>query len=224
MKGTSNASSSITPSERSKVSPATPTGVNGSKKDSSSTSTSQVSKEKDRHKVCKPPPETKRPPRLIQTPCAFVQTNHIYTNPMAELTKAKEAVAAASAVSGGGSSLSNNNNLSAAFEMPVKRGGSSGGGSSQSHHHPILDLSSGKRSMPKSEPTHGLLNLKKESSLLAYPNAPASASANMMDLTPKRESASKSPHPLGFSASLPIASPGEGSFKLTEKVLFNLSG
>lgn len=194
------------------MSPATASGVNGSKKDAPSNANQASNKEKDRHKVCKPPPETKRPPRLIQTPCAFVQTNHIYTNPMAELTKAKEAVAAASAVSGGGSSLTNNNNnVSAVFEMPAKRTSSTGssGNSGHSHHHPILDLSSGRRSLPKSEPTHGLLNLKKESSLLAYPNAPASASANMMDLIPKRETASKSPHPLGFSASLPIASPGK---------------
>ena len=42
-------------------------------------------KEKERLKVCKPPPETKRPPRLMQTPCAFVQTSTFYTNPLAEV-------------------------------------------------------------------------------------------------------------------------------------------
>ena len=43
-------------------------------------------KEKERLKVCKPPPETKRPPRLMQTPCAFVQTSTFYTNPLAEVS------------------------------------------------------------------------------------------------------------------------------------------
>jgi len=140
---------------------------------------------------------------LIQTPCAFVQTNHIYTNPLAELTKAKEAVAAASANSTGSSSLANNNSFLGAFEMTAKHLGSS------PNSHPILDLSARKKFAPKIEQTHGLLNLKKESSLLAYPNAPASASANLMDLTSKRECSSKSPHPIGFSASLPLASPGK---------------
>jgi len=42
---------------------------------------------KDRAKVCKPPPDTKRPPRLMQTPCAFVQTSSIYANPLAEIAK-----------------------------------------------------------------------------------------------------------------------------------------
>ena len=35
--------------------------------------------------MCKPPPETKRPPRLMQTPCAFVQTSTFYTNPLTEV-------------------------------------------------------------------------------------------------------------------------------------------
>ena len=35
------------------------------------------------------------PPSLMQTPCAFKQTTSIYTNPLAELTKAREAAAAA---------------------------------------------------------------------------------------------------------------------------------
>ena len=54
---------------------------------------------KDRSKVCKPPPETKRPPNLMQTACAFTQTSHIYTNPKAEVSKARES----SGGSGGGS-------------------------------------------------------------------------------------------------------------------------
>lgn len=199
MKGSSN-STSIAPAERSKVSPTTPIGLNGNKKDTPAGQ--QPTKEKDRHKVCKPPPETKRPPRLIQTPCAFVQTNHIYTNPMAELTKAKEAVAAASS-----SMLTLTNNNISISGVPLKRSSSSG-------THPILDLSStSSKSSSRSESSHGLLNLKKESSLLAYPNAPASASANLMDLTPKQESSSKSPHPLGFLASLPLASPGKVLFQ-----------
>ena len=56
-------------------------------------------KDKVRSKVCKPPPDTKRPPSLMQTPCAFKQTTSIYTNPLAELTKAREAVAAHSSSS-----------------------------------------------------------------------------------------------------------------------------
>ncbi|CAB4061067.1 unnamed protein product [Lepeophtheirus salmonis] len=55
----------------------------------SSPSTTPVPK--DRNKVCKPPPETKRPPSLMQTPCAFVQTTNIYTNPLSELTQVREA-------------------------------------------------------------------------------------------------------------------------------------
>ena len=47
---------------------------------------SKKEKEKERLKVCKPPPETKRPPRLMQTPCAFVQTSTFYTNPLAEVS------------------------------------------------------------------------------------------------------------------------------------------
>ena len=64
-----------------------------SKDGGTSGSSKKESKEnsKERQKVCKPPPETKRPPSLMQTPCAFVQTSTIYTNPLTEITKLKAA-------------------------------------------------------------------------------------------------------------------------------------
>jgi len=46
--------------------------------------------------VCKPPPDTKRPPRLIQTPCPYSQTASIYGSPKSELQKAKDLVAKSS--------------------------------------------------------------------------------------------------------------------------------
>ena len=163
------------------------TGLNGSKKEQVQSALS--AKDKDRQKVSKPPPETKRPPRLMQTPCAFVQTNHIYTNPMVELAKAKEAVAAASANAAARDKLPMG---AGTIETQLKRG---------AHSSSILDLSSHRRA-PKSEPTPGLLNLKKESALLAHPHSSAS-SINLMSPSMKREglSSSSMSHPLGFSGS-----------------------
>lgn len=40
--------------------------------------------------MCKPPPDTKRPPRLLATPCPYLQTASIYGSPQSELTKARE--------------------------------------------------------------------------------------------------------------------------------------
>ncbi|XP_059083538.1 AT-rich interactive domain-containing protein 5B-like [Tigriopus californicus] len=54
-------------------------------------SSKKETKERDRSKVCKPPPDNKRPPSLMQTPCAFMQTSTFYTNPLAEITRLKEA-------------------------------------------------------------------------------------------------------------------------------------
>ena len=180
-------------------------GLNGSKKEATGGQSSALSaKDKDRQKVSKPPPDTKRPPRLMQTPCAFVQTNHIYTNPMAELTKAKEAVLAATA------------NAAARDKLPMGAGTIESQLSRAAHATSILDLSSHRRVPPKSEHhstvTTGLLNLKKESALLAHPHSSAS-SINLMGLnTMKREglmSSSSMSHPLGFTGS--ASSPSTGS-------------
>jgi len=178
-------------------------GLNGSKKEAAGQSSALSAKDKDRQKVSKPPPDTKRPPRLMQTPCAFVQTNHIYTNPMAELTKAKEAVLAATA------------NAAARDKLPMGAGTIETQLSRAAHPTSILDLSSHRRVPPKSEhqPTTGLLNLKKESALLAHPHSSAS-SINLMGLnnSMKREglmSSSSMSHPLGFSGS--GSSPSTGS-------------
>ena len=48
------------------------------------------SKSKEKAKVSKLPPETKRPPRLLQTPCPYSQTASIYGSPQSELQKARD--------------------------------------------------------------------------------------------------------------------------------------
>ena len=58
-------------------------------KDSSPTK-SKDSKSKEKSKVCKLPPDTKRPPRLMQTPCPYSQTASIYGSPKSELIKARD--------------------------------------------------------------------------------------------------------------------------------------
>ena len=176
---------------------ASSTGINGSKKDASSSVTPVAlsAKEKDRQKVSKPPPETKRPPRLIQTPCAFIQTNHIYTNPMVELTKAKEAVAAATAAS------------AARDKLPMGVG-TIESMMTRTTTTSILDLSCHRKSSHKSDQhqttSTGLLNLKKESALLANPLSSAASSINLMGPSMKRESGMS--HPLGFGSAAPAAS------------------
>ena len=135
----------------------------------SSSNTHSNAKDKDRSKVCKPPPETKRPPSLMQTPCAFKQTTSIYTNPLAELTKAREAAAASSSSS---NSRSSSNQLPSIGPSNLALGNSTGG----SGQAP-LDLTSTPKKpnftvkSPLSSPKHALgggmgLNLKKESTLL----------------------------------------------------------
>lgn len=52
--------------------------------------TKKDSKSKEKSKVCKLPPDTKRPPRLIQTPCPYSQTASIYGSPKSELQKARD--------------------------------------------------------------------------------------------------------------------------------------
>jgi hypothetical protein len=59
----------------------------GAKDAASATATKKESKDRDRSKVSKPPLENKRPPSLMQTPCAFVQTSTFYTNPLSEIAK-----------------------------------------------------------------------------------------------------------------------------------------
>ena len=65
-----------------------PAKTNGLK-DSSPTKTKD-SKSKEKSKVCKLPPDTKRPPRLMQTPCPYSQTASIYGSPKSELLKARD--------------------------------------------------------------------------------------------------------------------------------------
>lgn len=126
-------------------------------------------KDKDRNKVCKPPPDTKRPPSLMQTPCAFKQTTSIYTNPLAELTKAREAAAANASTS---NSKSAANQLLSMSASNLAQGSSS---SANSQSAAPLDLTAtpkkpqftGKSPPPLTSPKLGMgLNLKKESSLL----------------------------------------------------------
>ena len=38
-------------------------------------------------KVCKPPPDTKKPPALLQNPCQFSSTQSIYGSPKSDLIK-----------------------------------------------------------------------------------------------------------------------------------------
>ena len=64
--------------------------VNGVKEPSPS---KKESKNKEKSKVSKLPPDTKRPPRLIQTPCPYSQTASIYGSPKSELQKAKDSAA-----------------------------------------------------------------------------------------------------------------------------------
>jgi len=71
--------------------------LNQSKMSSSSKDTSYSKKEtastpkaKEKGKVSHPPPDTKRPPRLLSTPCQFMQTASIYGSPRSELQKVKE--------------------------------------------------------------------------------------------------------------------------------------
>ena len=66
--------------------------------------TKKDSKSKEKSKVCKLPPDTKRPPRLIQTPCPYSQTASIYGSPKSELQKARD-----SASKSGSSPASENN-------------------------------------------------------------------------------------------------------------------
>ena len=126
-------------------------------------------KDKDRNKVCKPPPDTKRPPSLMQTPCAFKQTTSIYTNPLAELTKAREAAAANS------SSSRNKTATEQLLSMSQSNTALSNISSGNSQAAAPLDLTStpkkpqfiGKSPPPLTSPKLGMgLNLKKESSLL----------------------------------------------------------
>ena len=68
-------------------SPTTSARVNGTKE----TPVKKESKAgKEKQKVCKPPPDTKKPPKLLQSPCQFLQTSNIYGSPKSDLIRAKE--------------------------------------------------------------------------------------------------------------------------------------
>jgi hypothetical protein len=179
-------------------------GINGSKKETAAAPVALSARDKDRQKVSKPPPDTKRPPRLIQTPCAFVQTSHFYTNPMVELTKAKEAVAAASAAA------------VVRDKLPMGAGTIESQLSRTTTTTSILDLSS-HRKPPKSDyppaPTTGLLNLKKESALLANPHSSSATSVNVMGPSMKRETLPPMSHPLGFGSASGSSPSGKHEMK-----------
>jgi len=61
------------------------------KKDPNSTSKDAPNKiAKEKNKVGKHPPDTARPPKLLQNPCQFLQTSTIYGSPKSDLDKVKE--------------------------------------------------------------------------------------------------------------------------------------
>jgi len=73
-----------------------PTKLSNGSKEGSSGKTKEAKREgKEKLKVSKPPPETKRPPRLLATPCPYLQTASIYGSPQSDLQKAREVGAAA---------------------------------------------------------------------------------------------------------------------------------
>eukprot|EP00096_Caligus_rogercresseyi_P008788 TRINITY_DN2841_c0_g1_i3.p1 TRINITY_DN2841_c0_g1~~TRINITY_DN2841_c0_g1_i3.p1 ORF type:complete len:872 (-),score=364.42 TRINITY_DN2841_c0_g1_i3:173-2434(-) len=120
-----SSSSSIKSNESLKASSSVPPAPPPVVTPSSSPSPSPVPKDV-RNKVCKPPPETKRPPSLLQTPCAFLQTSHIYSNPLSELTQVREAAAKSTGPQLGGLDLSKGNLLKAEQRSLMdlsKRGG-----------------------------------------------------------------------------------------------------
>jgi len=73
-----------------------PTKLSNGSKEGSTGKTKEAKREgKEKLKVSKPPPETKRPPRLLATPCPYLQTASIYGSPQSDLQKAREVGAAA---------------------------------------------------------------------------------------------------------------------------------
>ena len=118
-----------------------PRNASGSSTNTSSSPTVQNSSAKDaRSKVSRLPIDAKRPPALQgHSPCAFAQTSNIYTNPFADLNKAKE---------------SSSTNTDGALDLTRRAGGVAGG--SQLPAPP-----------PPTPPVGGGINLRKESSLKA---------------------------------------------------------
>ena len=102
---------------------------------------------RDKIKVCKLPPETKRPPALLQTACAFSQTSSIYSNPLTDLNKAREANKASGSGSQGALDLTVGKNVPRKTSTP-------------------LSLKPSTPQLPTGGLGGGTINLKKESSLL----------------------------------------------------------
>ena len=190
-------------------SPATSVGSAPSSSSPMSTAASNKKeiREKDRAKVNKPPPDNKRPPSLMQTPCAFVQTSTIYTNPMAELQKLR------------GDKSGGSTNRPAPVPMPEP-------GS-------VMDLSRmpgliSAASMSNNEPDHlrhsspglGALNLKKEEQLRQQQLALNS----MMDLSFKKDVKQPGIEPKAspFSAEALLSKP-QGSASLSLANASNLA-
>ena len=159
---------------------------------SSSTASSpclQSAKDRDRNKITRLPADAKRPPSLQgHSPCAFAQTSTIYTNPYADLTKAKESTTStansSSSVSDGAldltsNSLSGRGLLSSRLPPPHLPA------------PPTLSLGHAPRhgmaSHAHQSSTKGL-NLRKESSLKAPPPI---SHHGMMDLSSNSSSRQK---------------------------------
>ena len=139
--------------------------------------------EKDRSKVCKPPPDNKRPPSLMQTPCAFVQTSRIYTNPMAEINKLRGESTNSSIYvpkpppkQASAGTL----DLSGIRKMPGTSGASSGG-FSKSDPDPIAALAARQAGMA------GIMNLKTDAAALSSHHQHAALLQQHMDLSYKKE-------------------------------------
>ena len=152
---------------------------------SSSTASSPCllsAKDRDRNKITRLPADAKRPPSLQgHSPCAFAQTSTIYTNPYADLTKAKESTTStnsSSSVSDGALDLTSNSlsgrGLSRRLPPPhlpapstLSLGHDPRGMASHAHQSSTKGLNLRKESSLKAPPPishHGMMDLSSSSS------------------------------------------------------------
>ena len=185
-----------------------PAKTNGLK-DSSPTK-SKDSKSKEKSKVCKLPPDTKRPPRLMQTPCPYSQTASIYGSPKSELIKARDSA-----------SKTNNNtgeSVGSKPELGILDLSSSGGSGSMRllpeplTRHPVaaaLPSPSGPRAPVTSDINTSVLNLSRPER-----QASGEQGAETVDLSMSRAPASEArPRPevkaSPFSAEALLSKPSQ---------------
>ncbi len=118
-------STSVTPTKSMSSSPK-PRNASGSS--TASSPSLQSAKDRDRSKITRLPADAKRPPDLPGlSPCAFAQTSNIYTNPFADLAKAKETNSSGSGNSGGDAlDLSRSRRGHPATPTPPMGGGTDG--------------------------------------------------------------------------------------------------